>query len=188
MKNLNLKINGKEIEIKSENQIELPKEVKTPQNLFLLLKKYGNEIESVSVATEEFDKEILSVVSSCKNFYYKDKKDNIEVSREDGDISLQYGNAEIYTSNRQRPYLSDDVSEMFYVGNTKEIEPLVNDNREKYKKLFQLYPLVKTENQIFDLTFTAGEYIKIDKKVKNVPNFSLTIGKDFVLSVINSKQ
>ena len=38
MKNLNLKINGKEIEIKSENQIELPKEVKTPQNLFLLLK------------------------------------------------------------------------------------------------------------------------------------------------------
>ena len=182
-----LKINGNEIKILSKNQIEIPKEIKTPQGLFLFLKKYKDEIKEVIATTEGFNKEILAAVSNCKNFYYKDKKDNIEVSREDGDISLQYGNAEIYTSNRQRPYLSDDVSEMFYVGNTKEIEPLVNDNREKYKKLFQLYPLVKTENQIFDLTFTAGEYIKIDKKVKNVPNFSLTIGKDFVLSVINSE-
>ena len=188
MKNLNLKINGKEIEIKSENQIELPKEVKTPQNLFLLLKKYGNEIESVSVATEEFDKEILSVVSSCKNFYYKDKKDSIEIKREDGDISLRYGNAEIYTGNKKRPNLSDSKSEMFLKGNTRTIEPLVNDNREKYEKLFRLYPLVKTENQVFDLTFTAGERLKIDKKVKNVSTFSLIIGETFVLSIINDNR
>ena len=185
MKNLNLKINGKEIEIKSENQIEIPKEVKTPQNLFLLLKKYGNEIENVSIITEEFDKEILSVISSCKNFYYKDKKDGIEISRKDGDISLRYGNAEIYTSNKKRPDLSDRKSEMFRKGNTSIIEPLINDNWEKYKKLFQLYPLVKSENQIFDLTFTAGEQIKIDKKVKDAAKFSLIIGETFISTIIN---
>lgn len=182
-----LKINGNEIKILSKNQIEIPKEIKTPQGLFLFLKKYKDEIKEVIATTEGFNKEILAAVSNCKNFYYKDKKDNIEVSRENGDISLQYGNAEIYTSNRQRPYLSDDVSEMFYVGNTKEIKPLVNDSREKYKKLFQLYPLVKTENQVFDLTFTAGEYIKINRKVKNVPKFSLIIGKDFAASVVNDE-
>ena len=129
MKNLNLKIGEKEIEIKSENQIELPKEVKTPQNLFLLLKKYGNEIENVSTTTEEFDKEILSVISSCKNFYYKDKKDSIEISRKNEDISLRYGNAEIYTSNKRRPGLSDRKSEMFHKGNTSTIELLGNGNR-----------------------------------------------------------
>lgn len=184
MKNLNLKINGKEIEIKSENRIELPKEVKTPQNLFLSLKKYGNEIESVSATTEEFDKEILSAISSCKNFYYKDKKDGIEISRNDGDISLRYGNTEIYTGNKSRPGLSDKKSEMFRKGNTSTIEPLVNDNREKYEKLFQLYPVVKSKNQIFDLTFTAGEHLKIDKKVKDIPNFSLIIEETFVLTMI----
>lgn len=187
MENLNLKINGNEIKIKSKNKIEISEEIKTPKKLFLLLKKYKSEIENVYAKTEMFDKEILVAVSNCKNFYYKDKKDNIEVSREDGNISLRYGNAEIYTSNRERPYLSDDVSEMFYVGNTKEIKPLVNDSREKYKKLFQLYPLVKTENQVFDLTFTAGEYIKINRKVKNVPKFSLIIGKDFAASVVNDE-
>ena len=187
MKNLNLKINGKEIEIKSENQIEIPKEVKTPQNLFLLLKKYGNEIENVSIITEEFDKEILSVISSCKNFYYKDKKDGIEISRKDGDISLRYGNAEIYTSNKKRPDLSDRKSEMFRKGNTSIIEPLINDNWEKYKKLFQLYPLVKSENQVFDLTFIPGEWIIIDKEVKNVANLSMIIAKEFVASVVNGK-
>lgn len=187
MENLNLKINGNEIKIKSKNKIEISEEIKTPQKLFLLLKKYRNEIEDVSAGTEKFDKEILSAVSSCKNFYYKDKKDRIGVSREDGDISLWYGNAKIYTSNSERPYLSDDVSEMFYVGNTSEIEPLVNGSKKKYRKLFELFPLVKTEEQIFDLTFVAGEYIKIDKEVKDVPKFSLIIGECFVSSVINNK-
>ena len=128
------------------------------------------------------------MVSSCKNFYYKDKKDSIEIKREDGDISLRYGNAEIYTGNKKRPNLSDSKSEMFLKGNTRTIEPLVNDNREKYEKLFRLYPLVKTENQVFDLTFTAGERLKIDKKVKNVSTFSLIIGETFVLSIINDNR
>lgn len=187
MENLNLKINGNEIKIKSKNKIEISEEIKTPQKLFFLLKKYRNEIEDVSTGTEKFDKEILVAVSSCKNFYYKDKKDRIRVSREDGDISLRYGNVRIYTSNSEFPYLSDDVKEMFYVGNTREIEPLANGDREKYRKLFQLLPLVKTESQIFDLSFEDGEYIKINKKVKNVPKFSLIIGKGFVSSVINNK-
>ena len=187
MENLNLKINGNEIKIKSKNKIEISEEIKTPQKLFFLLKKYRNEIEDVSTGTEKFDKEILSAVSSCKNFYYKDKKDRIRVSREDGDISLRYGNVRIYTSNSEFPYLSDDVKEMFYVGNTREIEPLANGDREKYRKLFQLLPLLKTESQIFDLSFEDGEYIKINKKVKNVPKFSLIIGKGFVSSVINNK-
>lgn len=187
MENLNLKINGNEIKIKSRNKIEISEEIKTPQKLFLLLKKYRNEIEDVSTGTEKFDKEILSAISGCKNFYYKDKKDRIGVSREDGDISLWYGNVRIYTSNSEFPYLSDNVKEMFYVGNTSEIKPLVNGSREKYRKLFELFPLVKTEEQIFDLTFAAGEYIKIDKEVKDVPKFSLIIGEGFVSSVINNK-
>ena len=186
MKNLNLKIDGKEIEIKSENKIEMPAEIETPQKLFLLLQKYRSEIENVSVITENFDKEILAVISSCKNFYYKDKKDGIEISRKDGgDISLRYGDVEIYTGNKKYPKLSDSKTEMFLKGNTSMIEPLVNDNREKYEKLFQLYPVVKTENQIFKLSFENRKYIKISKEVKNVSKFSLIIGEDFVSSVIN---
>ena len=188
MENLNLKINGNEIKIKSRNKIEISEEIKTPQKLFLLLKKYRNEIEDVSAGTEKFDKEILSAVSSCKNFYYKDKKDRIGVSREDGDISLWYGNARIYTSNSERPCLSDDVKEMFYAGSTREIEPLADDATwRRYRKLFELFPLVKTEEQIFDLTFSAGEYIKIDKEVKNAPKLSLIIGKGFVFSAVNNE-
>ena len=187
MKNLNLKIDGKEIEIKSENKIEMPAKIKTPRELFLLLKKYKDEIEEVSAETATFDKEILVAISNCKNFYYKDKEDSIIVSREDGDISLKYGDAQIYTSNEKHILNSDNVREMFYTGNTNEIKPLVNDDREKYKKLFQLYPLVETESQVFDLTFSAGEYVKIDREVENVPKYSLIIGEGFVSSVINDE-
>ena len=187
MKNLNLKIDGKEIEIKSENKIEMPAKIKTPRELFLLLKKYKDEIEEVSAVTAAFDKEVLVAVSNCKNFYYEDKKDGIVVSREDGDISLKYGDAQIYTSNEKHILNSDNVREMFYTGNTNEIKPLVNDDREKYKKLFQLYPLVETESQVFDLTFSAGEYVKIDREVENVPKYSLIIGEGFVSSVINDE-
>lgn len=187
MEKLNLKANGK-IEIESENKIEISGEIETPQKLFLLLKKHKNKIENVVAETENFDKEILAAVSNCKNFHYKDKKDGIEVNRKNGNISIQYGNAKIYTSGKKLPYLSDNVSEMFHIGNTKEIKPLTNEDREKYKKLFQLYPLVKTENQIFDLTFDTDEYIKINRKVKNVPKISLIIGKEFVSAVINDKK
>lgn len=187
MENLNLKINGNEIKIESKNKIEMLTEIKTPRELFLLLKKYKNEIEEVNVTTETFNKEVLVAVSNCKNFYYKDKKDDIVVFRENGDISMQYGNAEIYTSNEKHLSHSDNVREMFYTGNTNEIEPLVNDSREKYKKLFQLYPLLKSENQIFDLTFSAGEYVKIDREVENVPKYSLIIGEGFVSSVIKNE-
>lgn len=187
MKNLNLKIDGKEIEIKSENKIEMPAKIKTPRELFLLLKKYKDEIEEVSAVTAAFDKEVLVAVSNCKNFYYEDKKDGIVVSREDDDISLKYGDAQIYTSNEKHILNSDNVREMFYTGNTNEIKPLVNDDREKYKKLFQLYPLVETESQVFDLTFSAGEYVKIDREVENVPKYSLIIGEGFVSSVINDE-
>ena len=187
MENLNLKIGGNEIKIKSKNKIEISEEIKTPKKLFLLLKKYKSEIENVYAKTEMFDKEILVAVSNCKNFYYKDKKDDIVVFRENGDISMQYGNAEIYTSNEKHLSHSDNVREMFYTGNTNEIEPLVNDSREKYKKLFQLYPLLKSENQIFDLTFSAGEYVKIDREVENVPKYSLIIGEGFVSSVIKNE-
>lgn len=187
MENLNLKINGNEIKIESKNKIEMLTEIKTPRELFLLLKKYKNEIEEVNATTETFNKEVLVAVSNCKNFYYKDKKDDIVVFRENGDISMQYGNAEIYTSNEKHLSHSDNVREMFYTGNTNEIEPLVNDSREKYKKLFQLYPLLKSENQIFDLTFSAGEYVKIDREVENVPKYSLIIGEGFVSSVIKNE-
>ena len=187
MENLNLKINGNEIKIESKNKIEMLTEIKTPRELFLLLKKYKNEIEEVNVTTETFNKEVLVAVSNCKNFYYKDEKDDIVVFRENGDISMQYGNAEIYTSNEKHLSHSDNVREMFYTGNTNEIEPLVNDSREKYKKLFQLYPLLKSENQIFDLTFSAGEYVKIDREVENVPKYSLIIGEGFVSSVIKNE-
>lgn len=112
MEKLNLKANGK-IEIESENKIEISGEIETPQKLFLLLKKHKNKIENVVAETENFDKEILAAVSNCKNFHYKDKKDGIEVNRKNGNISIQYGNAKIYTSGKKLPYLSDNVSEMF---------------------------------------------------------------------------
>lgn len=182
-----LTIKGNEVKIFSKNQIEIPEEIKTPQGLFLFLKKHKDEIEEVSVTTKSFDKEILVAVSICENFYYIDEKEKIRVSRENGDISLGYENVEIYTSNAQTPCHSDDAKEMFYTENTEDIAPLVNDNREKYKKIFQLYPLVKSENQIFDLTFIPGEWIIIDKEVKNAANLSMIIAKDFVASVVNGK-
>lgn len=199
MKNFNLKIGEIEIEVlkfkieeteivvKCKNKIEMPTEIKTPRELFLFLKKYKDEIENVEATTETFNKEVLVAVSNCKKFYYEDKKDGIVVSREDGDISLKYGDAEIYTSNEKHLLHSDNVREMFYPGNTNEIEPIINDSREKYKKLFQLYPIVKSENQIFDLTFSAGEYVKIDREVENIPKYSLIIGEGFVSSVINNE-
>ena len=198
MENQNLKIAGiegrnkiefkiGETETESGSRIEILGKIKTPRELFLLLKKYKNEIEEVSAVTETFDKEVLVAVSNCKNFYYEDKKDGIVVSRKDGDISLKYGDAEIYTSNEKHILNSDNVREMFYIENTNEIKPLANDSREKYKKLFQLYPIVKSENQIFDLTFSAGEYVKIDREVENIPKYSLIIGEGFVSSVINNE-
>lgn len=182
-----LTINGNKIEILSKNQIEIPKEIKTPQGLFLFLKNNKNEIEEVTTTTKGFNKEVLSAVSICKNFYYKDEMKKIEVIRENGDISLGYGDVWIGTSNEKTPCQSDDTKEMFYTGNSENIVPLVKDNREKYKKLFQLYPLVKSENQVFDLTFITGEWIIIDKEVKNAANLSVIIAKDFVASVVNGK-
>lgn len=185
---IEFKIGETEIEIESGSRIEILGKIKTPRELFLLLKKYKNEIEEVSTVTETFDKEVLVAVSNCKNFYYEDKKDGIVVSRKDGDISLKYGDAEIYTSNEKHVLNSDNVREMFYIENTNEIKPLANDSREKYKKLFQLYPIVKSENQIFDLTFSAGEYVKIDREVENVSKYSLIIAEGFVSSVINNEE
>ena len=182
-----LTIKGNEVKIISKDIIEIPEDIKTPQGLFLFLKNNKNEIEEVSAVTAAFDKEVLVAVSNCKNFYYEDKKDGIVVSREDGDISLKYGDAEIYTSNEKHVLNSDNVREMFYIENTNEIKPLENDSREKYKKLFQLYPIVKSENQIFDLTFSAGEYVKIDREVENVSKYSLIIAEGFVSSVINDE-
>lgn len=182
-----LTINGNKIEILSKNQIEIPKEIKTPQGLFLFLKNNKNEIEEVTVTTKGFDKEMLVAISICENFYYNDEKEKIWANRDNGSISLGYGDVWICTSNVEMPCQSDNIREMFYTGNTEEIAPLVNDNREKYKKLFQLYPLVKSENQIFDLTFIPGEWIIIDKEVKNAANLSMIIAKDFVASVVNGK-
>lgn len=187
MKNT-LTIKGNEIKITSKDIIEMPEEIKTPQGLFLFLKNNKNEIEEVTAKAKKFDKEILAAVSICKNFYYKDEMKKIEVIRENGDISLEYGDVWIGTSNEKTPCQSDDTKEMFYTGNTENIAPLVKDNREKYKKLFQLYPLVKSENQVFELFFIAGEWIIIDKEVKNAENFSLMIAKDFVASVTNGKE
>lgn len=183
-----LKIKGNEVKIISRNIIEMPEEIKTPQGLFLFLKNNKNEIEEVTVKAKEFDKEMLVAVSICENFYYNvDEKERIRVIRENGTISLSYEGVWIYTSNVETPCQSDNIREMFYTGNTEDIAPLVNDNREKYKKLFQLYPLVKSENQIFDLTFIPGEWIIIDKEVKNAANLSMIIAKEFVASVVNGK-
>ena len=181
-------IKGNKIKIISKDIIEMPEEIKTPQGLFLFLKNNKNEIEEVTAKAKEFDKEILAAVSICKNFYYAvDGKERIGVIRENGTISLSYEGVWIYTSNVETPCQSDSIKEMFYTGNTEDIAPLVKDNREKYKKLFQLYPLVKFENQVFDLTFITGEWIVIDKEVKNAANLSVIIAKDFVASVVNGK-
>lgn len=182
-----LTIKGNEVKIISKDIIEISEEIKTPQGLFLFLKNNKNEIEEVTVTTKGFDKEMLVAISICENFWYIDEKEKIRVSRENGTIMLDYENVWIYTSNEKTPCQSDDTKEMFYTGNTENITPLVKDNREKYKKLFQLYPLVKSENQIFDLTFIPGEWIIIDKEVKNAANLSMIIAKDFVASVVNGK-
>lgn len=182
-----LKIKENEITIISKDVIEIPKEIKTPQGLFLFLKNNKNEIEEVTVTTKGFDKEMLVAISICENFYYNDEKEKIWANRDNGSISLGYGDVWICTSNVEMPCQSDNIREMFYTGNTEDIAPLVKDNREKYKKLFQLYPLVKSENQIFDLTFIPGEWIIIDKEVKNAANLSMIIAKKFVASVVNGK-
>lgn len=182
-----LTIKGNEVKIISKDIIEMPEEIKTPQGLFLFLKNNKNEIEEVTATTKGFDKEMLVAVSICENFYYNDEKEKIWANRDNGSISLGYGDVCICTSNVETPCQSDGIREMFYTENTEEIAPLVNDNREKYKKIFQLYPLVKSENQIFDLTFIPGEWIIIDKEVKNAANLSMIIAKEFVASVVNGK-
>lgn len=182
-----LTIKGNKIKIISKDIIEMPEEIKTPQGLFLFLKNNKNEIEEVTVTTKGFDKEMLAAVSICENFYYNDEKEKIWANRDNGSISLGYGDVCICTSNVEMPCQSDSTREMFYTGNTEEIAPLVKDNREKYKKLFQLYPLVKSENQIFDLTFIPGEWLIIDKEVKKAANLSMIIAKEFVASVVNGK-
>ena len=182
-----LKIKGNEVKIISKDIIEMPEEIKTPQGLFLFLKNNKNEIEEVTATTKGFDKEMLAAISICENFFYIDEKEDIWANRENKSISLGYGNVRIYTSNVETPCDSDGIREMFYTESTEDIAPLVNDNREKYKKLFQLYPLVKSENQIFDLTFIPGEWIIIDKEVKNAANLSMIIAKEFVASVVNGK-
>jgi hypothetical protein len=182
-----LKIKGNEVKIISKDIIEISEEIKTPQGLFLFLKKHKDEIEEVIATTKGFDKEMLVAVSICENFYYNDEKEKIWANRDNGSISLGYGDVCICTSNVETPCQSDGIREMFYTENTEEIAPLVNDNREKYKKIFQLYPLVKSENQIFELTFIPGEWIIIDKEVKNAPNLSMIIAKEFVASVVNGK-
>ena len=182
-----LTIKGNEVKIISKDIIEMPEEIKTPQGLFLFLKKHKDEIEEVTATTKGFDKEMLVAVSICENFYYNDEKEKIWANRDNGSISLGYGDVCICTSNVETPCQSDGIREMFYTENTEEIAPLVNDNREKYKKIFQLYPLLKSENQIFELTFIPGEWIIIDKEVKNVANLSMIIAKEFVASVVNGK-
>lgn len=182
-----LTINGNEVTITSKDIIEIPEDIKTPQGLFLFLKNNKNKIEEVTAKTKGFDKEMLVAISICENFYYTDEKEKIWANRDNGSISLGYGDVCISTSNVETPCQSDGIREMFYTENTEEIAPLVNDNREKYKKIFQLYPLVKTENQIFDLTFINGEWIIVDKEVKNATNLSMIIAEEFVASVINGK-
>ena len=183
-----LTIKGNEVKIISKDIIEMSEEIKTPQGLFLFLKNNKNKIEEVTATTKGFDKEMLVAISICENFYYIDEKENIWANREDKSISLGYGDVRIYTSNVETPCNSDDIKEMFYTESTEDIAPLVKDNREKYKKLFQLYPIVKSENQIFDLTFIPGEWIIIDKEVKNATNLSMIIAKEFVASVVNGKE
>lgn len=182
-----LTIKGNEVKIISKDIIEMPEEIKTPQGLFLFLKNNKNEIEEVTATTKGFDKEMLVAISICENFYYIDEKENIWANRENKSISLGYGDVCICTSNVETPCQSEGIREMFYAESTENIAPLIKDNREKYKKLFQLYPLVKSENQVFDLTFIPGEWIIIDKEVKNATNLSVIIAKDFVASVVNGK-
>ena len=46
MENLNLKINGNEIKIKSKNKIEISEEIKTPQKLFFCLKNIETKLKT----------------------------------------------------------------------------------------------------------------------------------------------